>query len=264
MLIVLLYSGGLDSRIMAHYAKVKYPKAEVKCLYYAHGAPAEQNEISTLPDFVEVRRLDWLTPEKGPVAKATDPAAGAIYIPGRNMVFATLAACQELPDQIWLGALKDEQHEQATDKNQTFADLAGETLEYVLSPFLKGSLFIRAPLAEMKWTKLSSLEWALTNGLSAEEVLKTVSCYGPHGKPCGNCRACIKRAVNFGAAGLYEEHVDEGPLHNTYGQDRALEYFNLTNPNFDEQEMIRVLKLLYSSNPKLGIFNPAVVAAMMK
>ena len=100
MKIVILYSSGLDSRIMLHYAQQKYPDADIKCIYYQHGAESEQHELSLLPDFVEVRKIDWLGEKIKPVAKKEDPFAGAIYIPGRNLVFSVLAASQELADSL--------------------------------------------------------------------------------------------------------------------------------------------------------------------
>ena len=265
MKIVLLYSGGLDSRIMAHYAKVKYPDAEVKCVYYAHGGPAEQKEIEVLPSFVEVRRVDWLGGDKKPVAKLSDPTAGAIYIPGRNMVFVTLAACQELPDEIWLGALADEQHVNATDKNNEFCDQASDVLSYVLSPFV-GYVHVLAPLARERWTKYGSLKWALENGLSAEEVLDTVSCYSGNRVPCGNCRPCFKRALSFANLGLKETYIDAGPLYNEYGNKTALEYMNMPakKRNSDEREVVSMLHKLLDKEPYLPVFENGVKESLNK
>src|SRR5690625_80518 len=136
MKIVILYSGGLDSYIMKRYAELKYPNAELKFIYYKHGAESEEKEISLLPEYVEIRSIDWLGDKIRPKAKKEDPFAGAIYIPGRNLVFSVLAACQELPDEIWLGVLADENNEGATDKNSKFAGATSNLLSYVLSPFL--------------------------------------------------------------------------------------------------------------------------------
>lgn len=204
MNISILYSGGLDSFIMKRYAEVKYPHANVKCIYFKHGAESEEKEIALLPEYVEVRSIDWLGDKIKPVAKKEDPFAGAIYIPGRNLVFSVLAACQDLPDEIWLGALADENNEKATDKNETFANGTSELLSYVLSPF-KESVRVKFPFVEENWTKVDSVKWAIENGASVNDLLDTVSCWHYNKKPCGKCKQCFKRHLVFAT-----NNIDDG------------------------------------------------------
>jgi 7-cyano-7-deazaguanine synthase in queuosine biosynthesis len=194
---------------MLKWAEKYHPTAEVKCLYYAHGAESEQEEISLLPDYVEVRQMQWLGDTIKPQPKKSDPFAGAIYIPGRNLAFVTLAACQELPDEIWLGVLADENNEQATDKNDKFRNLAMESINYALSPFVD-KVNIRFPFAEADFTKLDTVRWALDNGVPKQEIEKTVSCWHAHdGKHCGKCKQCVKRFLVFDAVGLKTDYVVE-------------------------------------------------------
>lgn len=207
MKICILYSGGLDSFLMYKWAKIYNPLDDIVCVYYKHGAESEAQEILRLPSFVDVRAVDWLGDKIKPQPKKSDPFAGAIYIPGRNMVFATLAASQELANEIWMGTLYDEDNSQATDKNEKFRSDTSSLLSYVLSPFVD-SVNIRFPFVDAKMSKLQTVAWALENDVSKEELLSTTSCWhNVSGVPCGNCKQCAKRMLVFELNGIKEEFM---------------------------------------------------------
>lgn len=210
--IVILYSGGLDSFIMMKYAEINYPNAETICVYYKHGAPSEDSEIAALPPNVVVKTVDWLDEYIQPIEKPSCPAHGPIYIPGRNLVFATLAACQYLPDEVWLGSLAGELNVRGTDKNETFAALASGTLSYTLSPFIP-NVKVRMPLADEGWNKVDTVRWALDNGISEDEIIGTSSCLNvmQGNKPCGVCIECLKRFLVFSHHGFGEDYEVKEP-----------------------------------------------------
>lgn len=240
MKIVVLYSGGLDSFLMKEYVERKYPDAEVKYLYYRHGADSEESEIARLPDFVEIRTVDWLGESCRPVAKKDDPFAGAIYIPGRNLVFVTLAACQELPDELWLGVLYDENNPEATDKNSMFLWNATDVIRQTLSPFLS-KFTIRFPFDEEKWTKEKAVNWALLSGVNSKEIVKTVSCWHHDGVPCGECKQCFKRYFIFKLNNLTENYKVH-PLYSRHGQELLKQYLTCTPKNTDEATVVDMIK----------------------
>jgi len=253
--IAILYSGGLDSLIMRQYAKITYPDAEIVCLYYKHGAASEEKELSTLPDFVQVRTVDWLNDKCKPVAKAEDPFAGAIYIPGRNLIFSALAACQELADEVWMGTVWDEDNPKGTDKNEKFRSETSNLVSYVLSPFIDG-VKVRFPFVEMGWTKRESVQWALVNGLTQAEILNSVSCwFHTDGKPCGECKQCFKRALVFNLNGFSEDcKVD--PLTGKFGLELMEQYLKTYQAstkkpmdNRDEQNVINMISRAYFTLP---------------
>jgi len=254
--LVILYSGGLDSLIMRHYAKITYPMAEVVCIYYKHGAASEEKELSTLPDYVQVRTVDWLNDKCKPVAKKDDPFAGAIYIPGRNLVFSALAACQEVADEVWMGTVWDEDNPKGTDKNETFRHDTSELLSYVLSPFIE-KVTVRFPFVELEWTKVDSVRWALANGLSKEEILNSVSCWNhTDGKPCGVCKQCVKRALVFNLNGFSEE-CKVNPLEGEFGMQLLEQYLTAyvnepekTKANRDENNVVNMIITAYPSLPE--------------
>lgn len=252
MKIVILYSGGLDSFILKKYAEKTYPDAEVKCLYYKHGADSEDKEIERLPDFVEVRNLDWLSQKIRPVVKKDDPFAGAIYIPGRNLVFAVLAASQELADEIWMGTVWDEDNPQGTDKNELFRSSTSSLISYVLSPFID-KVALRFPFVENLWTKAKCVEWAINNGVEVKDIVQTVSCWHQkEHRPCGQCKQCFKRYFVFFLNGFTEDYV-VSPVFSRYGQDLIQQYLHSyyhDKPNRDE---MNVIDMIYHS-ANLGRF----------
>lgn len=212
--VAILYSGGLDSLIMRHYADVHSYK--VRCLWYDIGQPYNEKELAALPSFVERRTLEWLTPLAGnstvsPVdgIKGKGNETGQIYIPGRNAVLVTAAACMTLADEIWLGALLGETHKAATDKNEEFRALVSSMLEYTLKPFRQDRLDpirVNFPLAEAGFNKLTSVAWALKTGLSKGQILSTSSCLSSEPGNCGHCVVCLRRWGIFSQLGFSEEY----------------------------------------------------------
>ncbi len=208
--IVILYSGGLDSLIMKRFAEVNYPNADVVCVWYDIGQEYARKEEAVLPDFVIKHKFDWLDSQTTAASK-DGSASGNIYIPGRNMVLATAVACKYLPDEVWLGALAGETHEQATDKNYDFLKYLNRTLSYVLSPFTT-SIKARFPLAGAGFNKLRAVKWAVENGVSHEAILKSSSCLSGEAGNCGQCIVCFRRWGIFKQLGIPAEKYNIHPL----------------------------------------------------
>lgn len=249
--IVILYSGGLDSMMMEAYAKWKHPDAEIKCVFFDHGQESVVSEIEALPEHVGIRYVDWLSDDVKAVAKHSDPFAGAIYIPGRNLVFGAIAACQYLPDEVWMGTLADEANEQATDKNQIFLDKLNDTLKYVLSPF-KEDVRVVFPFVDQGWTKSDALRFLLEKNLvSTEDIRKTTSCWhNISGVPCGECKQCFKRALILDQFEIEEKHASRyHPLDmdSEFGQNLMRQYLDCENPNADEREVQRLIRAFLQS-----------------
>jgi 7-cyano-7-deazaguanine synthase in queuosine biosynthesis len=193
--ILILYSGGLDSYILFHWTKITYPDSEIKCIYYDYGNPICETEKKFLPEFVEVRSIDWFkNSTESLVGKIGESHKGNIYIPGRNLVFSILSACQELPDYIFMGGLYEECHVNATDKNITFIEKTSDILNYVLQPF-KEKIQIKFPFVDSKMTKLDIMKWAIDSGITIDELeQKTISCFKQNDfyMPCGECHSCMR------------------------------------------------------------------------
>lgn len=192
--IAILYSGGLDSYLMYELAKIINPNDNINCYYFNYGNKICKAEMAHLPNFVQVRNLDWYNLNKDLYAKVGEESKGKLYIPGRNLVFITLIACQELPDEIWLGSLANEIHETATDKNYIFLNKLQDTLNYTLSPFKK-DIKIRFPFAEMNFDKNDLVEWSIKNKLNIQEIFNnTFTCfYSENLLHCGACHSCFRK-----------------------------------------------------------------------
>jgi|SRR6185437_14709644 len=236
MKILILFSGGLDSLTMKRYADVMYPDAEVTCVYYDLGQEYAHKEMAVLPSFVEKLKLDWL--DQNTTSKGKDgSASGSIYIPGRNLALAVNAACKYLPDEVWMGALLGETHDNATDKNWEFLNRASETLSYVLSPFKPSGVKVRFPLAEGGFNKLTATKWALEHGISKEEVLRSSSCLSGEEGNCGSCIVCFRRWGIFRQLG-FEENYNVHPLLCEENLEVVLEMMYGTHYDFHRQEEI--------------------------
>lgn len=238
MKIVILYSGGLDSLVMKTMADKEYPDAEVHCVFYDIGQEYADKEKAALPSYVEQRSLPWL---QGTEALGKmESHSGNIYIPGRNLVLATVAACQLLPDQIWMGALLGETHSAATDKNFEFLARTNQTLNYVLSPFLQ-SVEVRFPLAEAGFSKLTATKYALDNGIPPETLKATSSCLSGEPGNCGHCVVCLRRWGIFKQLGFSEEyniHPLEVP------ENQRMIYEMLTGDYYDHHRKAEILPAL--------------------
>ena len=204
--IVILYSGGLDSFIMAKLAESK--GYDVKLVHYDIGQEYNKKEddaIHNLSKNVEIRKVDWLNVNNTTTNK-NDNSGGNIFIPGRNLTLALLVASTDLPDEIWMGGLKGEDHDRATDKNQKFIDGTNELIKYVFSPYdtIPKLVF---PLLERGWGKYEAVKWAYDNGVSKEDLMKTSSClYKSEHKNCGRCMVCCRRYFIFKQLGFEEEY----------------------------------------------------------
>jgi 7-cyano-7-deazaguanine synthase in queuosine biosynthesis len=205
MKIVILYSGGMDSMIMATYAQHMYPDAEIIKLYFDIGHSYNHKELATLPADTIIKTLDW-SPE--PVAKSGG-RAGNIMIPGRNLVFAINAACIFNPDEIWLGVMPGEDSITATDKNNTFRDLTNKLLDYVFSvyPDSKKTKLV-FPFLEANMGKRDVVEWALSEGqIPAQTIIDSSSCVDGQLLKCGTCAVCARRWGVLSQLGLVEEYT---------------------------------------------------------
>lgn len=251
--IVILYSGGLDSLIMDTLAK--HEGHEITRVFFNIGQPNLEKELRALEIStnagrdVRRRNVDWLGLANGPMGKAGS-ASGNIYIPGRNLVLASLAACIYLPDEIWLGALHGETHAGATDKNYPFRNHATDILSYTLSPFKSDGVKLVYPLAERGWNKLDAARWALTEGgLSPKDLTDSSSCLnaGEHWRKCGECVVCLRRWGLFTILGKelnvsFDETFDHHPL--TCPDNRVALRQMLTGDYYDEARMAEVVPAL--------------------
>jgi len=241
--ILIMYSGGLDSLIMKHLADTKGYK--VNCLFFDIGQPYVDKELAALPDFVDVRKVDWLKEDQELAGKSDKGSkTGNIFIPGRNLTLAALGASIYTPDEIWMGALQGEMGPNSTDKNRTFLKKANEAFSYVFSPYSE-NLQIKFPLADMNFGKFEAVEWALSAGLPVESILASSSCLNAsESKNCGRCAVCARRKGIFTQLGFSEEY-EVDPFEAEENRDMIEEMVN--GSYYDEfrcREIVPALEML--------------------
>lgn len=196
---VVLHSGGLDSTVMYRMAKESGRFDEVIPVYFDIGHEYAWKEKQRLPPETQVFDMQWFQAEgKGKEGNAM----ANIFIPGRNMMFATLAACKFVPNEIWLGSLMGEIHAQATDKNLTYRFKQNNLLQYVLSPF--GEVQVVFPFVDKQMGKLGVTALGISYGMK-DEIEKSSSCMSGEAGSCGKCGVCLRRAGIFAQLGLEEK-----------------------------------------------------------
>lgn len=197
--IVVLHSGGMDSTVMWKLAKEDVQN-EVIAVYFDIGHEYAWKEKTRLPQEAHIHDMTWFKAEgKGKAGNAMNN----IFIPGRNSLFATIAACKYIPDEIWLGSIMGEIHQHATDKNLEFLHRQNELLDYVLSPF--GKVKVVFPFVERKWGKVEMLKWACANGMQ-QDIIASSSCFSGEAGNCGKCGVCLRRAGIFPQFNMEEKY----------------------------------------------------------
>jgi 7-cyano-7-deazaguanine synthase in queuosine biosynthesis len=243
MKILILYSGGLDSLIMHHYAKIKYPSAQIIFNYYDMGQEYNFKEMAVLPSNVTIRKLEWLNEDIKTVGKENTQN---IMIPGRNLVLAIIGACQELPDEIWMGALQGEVHNEATDKNYEFLNRTNNVLSYVLAPYGVQPV-VRFPLADAGFGKFEATKWYIDNGGDIEALLNSSSCLTKEATNscdnCGSCIVCLRRWGIFSQLGLHEEYIHH-PITEMSDANRRVLHEMVYGTHYDEYRKREILPAL--------------------
>ena len=203
---VKLISGGVDSYIMSQ----EYDGIN---LYVDLGQSYAKEEINALKNLgVE---FDLITVD---TKKSFD---SQIYIPDRNLFLACLASLAYNPDEILLAGLRDDN---CLDKSAT----EFERMSELISRYAQKKVALRSPYFNQSKGEV------IANYRGDKSKLKyTFSCYYPqNGKPCGDCPACLRKAValetNFVDSGItlsgriIKEYLDK--IH-TYDTDRISRFF---------------------------------------
>jgi len=195
---ILLYSGGLDSWLIA-----RIWKPDVKIYIDINGSYSEQ-EKERLPDDVIIEHLDlskWERDDK--------------IIPMRNLYFLMVSANYATGDpkekyEICLGATGGDR---VLDKSPEFANKVTDLFNYLYQPqwWTNGKTF-RINLDFKDFTKFELLEQYLNMDGSLNEAWSgSFSCYHPteDGKECWSCKPCFRKFVTFYMMGkTFSEDVE--------------------------------------------------------
>lgn len=187
---VLLYSGGMDSWLMAHLWN-----PDVK-LYVDMKTRYSQNEIARIK-------------EKDPDVLVVDFPLGFwerpdAIIPLRNL-YLTMVACNVTGSddvEILIGATAGDR---VLDKSYEFVQKANDLLNYLYQPqhWIPNGKKVKLCIDYKDHTKTDLLrEFAERGGNLEEAFTQSFSCYDPvDGHECWHCKPCFRKFVSFASVG---------------------------------------------------------------
>ena len=189
--VLLLFSGGLDSMLLAERA-MNDKRVELHTLFFRYPHPAASREYQAVADWLRrwrvagraVNHREVYLPIIAQQLAAGVGVAGARVTPARNLAMVSVAANVAAgigAEQLWLGACADD----AADYPDCRPDWVA-TVRGLLEPW---GVELAAPLVQT--TKAEIMAEAKALGLSG-----WWSCYQPSGlKPCGQCNSCVANAT---------------------------------------------------------------------
>ena len=205
-----LVSGGIESSVLLNEALGRYD--HVTPLYVRNHLRWEDAEIFCLKNYVrglkqsnlkplavldltmrDLYEAHWsITGIKIPSGKSRDDS---VYLPGRNVIFLSKAACfaaMKGISAIEIGVLRGNPF---PDSTKTFF----KKISDVLSLGLNMEIEVKAPFAKMKKEDVIALGRKLP-------LEFTFSCLNPKGyEHCGECNKCVERKKAFFAAGVFDK-----------------------------------------------------------
>jgi 7-cyano-7-deazaguanine synthase in queuosine biosynthesis len=213
--VIVMMSGGLDSRIMYQWALHHDYKPFPVFVEMGLSKPVNY-------DYIALRRMF----DKGDFHVANIPwgqfeVAGDDIIPSRNLLLALVGA--QFGSRVWIGALDGEQFADNYDKTAKFFTLATDLLSHTQARFSPGGVVVESPFLWM--TKAEIIRWALNEAkMSLTDLMQTHSCYNSSAagkEKCGHCLACFKRWAAFTLNGVEEYGHASRPWESEYAKEQA-------------------------------------------
>ena len=205
-----LVSGGIESSVLLNDALGRYDR--VTPIYIKNHLRWEDTEVFCLKNFVRCLKQNNLRPLtildltmrdlydahwsitgiKIPSGKSPDDS---VYLPGRNIIFLSKAACFAAMKgiaSIEIGVLRGNPFPDAT--KGFFKKISD-----VLSIGLKLDIEVKAPFQKMRKEDVIAMGKKLP-------LEFTFSCLNPKGyEHCGECNKCVERKKAFFAAGVFDK-----------------------------------------------------------
>ena len=214
--LAIMYSGGLDSYIMHHYAKTK--GYNPICISVDLGHPYADLEWQSYLSMNETIRPKVTRLNFKDLYPAIESRITNQIIPSRNVLLAVIGSM--FAPRVWLGVLDGEQLGKEHDKSDKYFEDTTNLLSFTNS-FFQDKTIIETPFRNM--SKAETIKWAIDNGSTKEELFETVSCYSGTHKKCGRCLTCCKRAMAFALNGIIEPGYDSDPFKSEYYNELKIE-----------------------------------------
>lgn len=218
---IVLFSGGLDSTTCLYWALQEGYSCETLTVSYGQKHIREVHAAQTIAEKLKVKQhsvtldLPWLatsslvgegkTIPNQPLAQITNGQIPSTYVPGRNLMFLSVAA--SLADAVGADAIVAGPNaidfSGYPDCTPDFFEAAGRAINLGTQCGVKKGLKVLAPLMHLSKTDIVQLGAKL--GVPFE---LTWSCYNGGEKPCGYCDSCKLRARGFAQAGVKDGSVE--------------------------------------------------------
>lgn len=213
--VAVMYSGGLDSFAMYHYAKSLGMDPICVNVDFGHDySTKEQDAMSIKSEWhPEVRKIH--------IDGLWDLIKGRLsnqIIPSRNVLLGVIGSM--IAPVVWLGALEGEQNGKEHDKSDRFFADTTRLLSFT-NEFFQPESHVQAPFRYM--TKSDVIGWMIQYGIPLEVLFNTSSCYHPTKQKCGECLTCVKRYLAFLENDIVEPDYDANPLQSAYFQELTRE-----------------------------------------
>ena len=207
---LVLFSGGQDSSTCIYWAKKEFAAVEAVFFHYEQRHGVEYDSVKYVTEKEQIILHELHVPafkEIGGTAMIEDISIETgmndvpnTFVPGRNIVFLTLAASLAYKRGIHdlVIGVNDADYSGYPDCRSDFI----ASMQDSLSKGLAYDLLIHAPLQSMSKAEI----WALSDRLGVmNEIIKhSHTCYigdhstlNPCGYGCGKCPACILRKQGF-------------------------------------------------------------------
>lgn len=227
--LALMYSGGLDSLIAYHYARVERSEDfyNTTCVHVRFGQEYSKKEYEAItregPWFPRVDIIDI----EGLMPLIARRLSNQI-IPSRNVLLSVIGSM--IAQTVWINALDGEQNGKEHDKSDRFFQDTSGLLSFT-NEFFQPTTTIESPFRHL--SKGETIAWALNHGIPQEVLFETTSCYHPTEQKCGECLTCVKRYLAFLENGIKEPGYLHDPLDSDYFRELSVETPKaLTNNDF--------------------------------
>lgn len=218
---LVIFSGGQDSTTCLHWALKNF--SSVEAIFFDYGqrhlsekesaiAIAKKNRIHlhlhTIPFFAELHD-NALTNLSIPI-QAVEGSVPSTFVPGRNLIFLTLAAATAYTRNITdlVTGVCQTDYSGYPDCRQNTMDSLAQTLDFGMGK----KFIIHTPL--MYLSKAQTINLARDLGKDAwDDLALTHTCYEGTFPPCGKCPACLLRAKGFNEAKCTDPLLDRVKSH---------------------------------------------------
>jgi 7-cyano-7-deazaguanine synthase len=161
------------------------------------GGNSPLNSSSTLETYTDYKSMEKIIGDR----------VERTFVPGRNMLFLTIAACVAAAEgfgALWLGVC-EEDNANYPDCRGAFVEAMGQAINAALEGYTK--LSIRTPLLRVPKDESIQLMHDL-GGHAWRALALTHTCYHGTFPPCGACHSCVLRAEAFARAGLADPLIE--------------------------------------------------------